>query len=82
LKLYCKDDGYLDAHVKIEVNETLVKEVDKFTYLGSEITSEGKIYGKINRKIQNISELCQIIKEMLLNQEVPKQYKVTIIKIF
>jgi hypothetical protein len=42
--------------------------VDKFLYLGSEVNSEGKIDGEINKKIQNSSKFCQIKKGIILNE--------------
>jgi hypothetical protein len=40
----------------MNVNDTITKKVDKLIYLGSEINSEGKVEGGMNRGIQNISK--------------------------
>jgi hypothetical protein len=40
-----------DTNVRISVNNILVEGVDRFIYLGSEINSEWKIDGDVNRKI-------------------------------
>ena len=41
--------------VKIKVNAKCLEEVKNSNYLGSEITSDGKIKHKINRRIQGSS---------------------------
>jgi hypothetical protein len=49
---------------------------------GSEINSEGKINIKINRKIKSTSEFCKIIKGIIWNRDIPKQYRTTIYQIY
>lgn len=48
-------------------NDTMVKQVSKFIYLGSEINSVGKINGEIAIK-QNSSKFHKIKKKKLLNR--------------
>jgi hypothetical protein len=39
----------LHTNMRIKSNVAIVKQGNKCTYLGSEINSEGNIYGEINR---------------------------------
>jgi hypothetical protein len=43
---------------------------------------KGKINGENNRRIQNSSELYQMMKGVLWNREIHKQYKTTKYKIY
>jgi hypothetical protein len=63
----------LDTSVRIEVNDRLL---ERYTsYLKSEINSEGKTDGGINR-MQSQSEFYHIIKERVWNREIPRQHYV------
>jgi hypothetical protein len=53
----------LNTDGRINFNETLVKEVEKFIYLWSRVSSEGKIYLEFSRKIQSSSKFCKIINK-------------------
>jgi hypothetical protein len=43
----------LDTDVRGRVNDTVVKQVDTFIYLGSEMHSERKFGGEIRRRVQD-----------------------------
>jgi 16S rRNA C1402 N4-methylase RsmH len=47
----------LDTSTKIKVKDTVVKEIEKFIYLGSENNSERKIAGEIKRRINSSYKL-------------------------
>jgi hypothetical protein len=68
----------LDTNIIIKVNDTMVKQVDKFIYLGSEINSEGKTDREINRKILNCPKLYQIYRLIIMELRFPKQCKTSI----
>jgi hypothetical protein len=44
-------------------------QVNKLIHLASEIDSEKKIYGEVNRRIQNSPEYCQTVKGVLWNRD-------------
>jgi hypothetical protein len=66
---------YLIEELRIKLNTTRVKQVDKFIYLGSEIYSEGQL----NKIIQNSSKFYQITKGILCNGKIPKHCKTAVI---
>jgi hypothetical protein len=65
VKMVTEDLKELRYKYLTEINDKIVKYVDKFIYLRSEINSESNINEKINRKTQNASKFCKIMKEVL-----------------
>jgi hypothetical protein len=57
---------------------TMVKQVDKFIYLDSEINSEWKIEGHINKREKAV---LNSIKRILWNRDIPKQSRTTIFEV-
>jgi hypothetical protein len=51
----------ISRNVRTIVNDTMIKEVEEFVYLGSKINSNGEIDGDINRKIRNSSQISEVV---------------------
>jgi hypothetical protein len=55
-----------------------LKEVGTFSYLGSAVTSNGKIQNEVNERIKKASQFYYLVKGLLRNKDINEKCKLDI----
>jgi hypothetical protein len=66
----------------IKTSGSELKQVDRFTYLGSVVEKSGMIRNEINERIRKASKFYHLVKNILWNKHIDRKYKTTIYKVY
>jgi hypothetical protein len=64
----------------MKISRIKIKQVDRFTYLGSPVQKTGKTHNEINKRIQKASQFYHLIKSILWNKDIDGNCKTTVYK--
>jgi hypothetical protein len=66
----------------MKICRSKMKQVDRFTYLGSMAEKKGYIQNEINESIRKASKFCHLINSILWNKDINRKCKNTIHKVY